>query len=105
MDSAGLPEPSFRHLPASLHLTLVAEPELAQTLADLPADVTPLVPLLLRAARITTSDAMASTGLSRPTAIRYLRLLEDRGFIRHVATSPTDPRATWQLHRGRGLSV
>ncbi len=105
MDSAGLPEPSFRHLPASLHLTLVAEPELAQILADLPADVTPLVHLLLREARITTSDAMESTGLSRPTAIRYLRLLEDRGFIRHVATSPTDPRATWQLHRGRGLSV
>jgi Mn-dependent DtxR family transcriptional regulator len=40
-------------------------------------------------------------GVSRPTALKYLRELRDGDLIEHVGSSFKDPRGFWRLRRGQ----
>ncbi|MEI7743869.1 MAG: ATP-binding protein [Chloroflexota bacterium] len=96
MDRAGLPEPVFIQTGASLRVTFLDDPVGARMRAVLPPGSERFVEHLLRTGRVTTSQTIALLGVSRPTAIGYLRRLEDGGFIEAVRTSPNDPRGFWR---------
>jgi len=96
MDRAGLPEPVFVQTGASLRVTFLDDPVGARILAALPPGSERFVEHLLRTDRVTTSQAITLLGVSRPTAIAYLRRLEAAGFIEAVRTSPNDPRGFWR---------
>jgi ATP-dependent DNA helicase RecG len=96
MDRAGLPEPVFIQTGASLRVTFLDDPVGARILAALPPGSERFVEHLLRTDRVTTSQAITLLGVSRPTAIAYLRRLEAAGFIEAVRTSPNDPRGFWR---------
>ncbi len=96
MERAGLPEPVFVQTAASLRVTLLDDPAGARMLAALPPGSERFVEHLIRTGRVTTSEAVSLLGVSRPTAIAYLRRLEAGGFIEAVRTSPKDPRGFWR---------
>jgi ATP-dependent DNA helicase RecG len=96
MERAGLPEPVFVQTAASLRVTLLDDPAGARMLAALPPGSERFVEHLLRSGRVTTSEAVSLLGVSRPTAIAYLRRLEAGGFIEAIRTSPKDPRGFWR---------
>lgn len=64
--------------------------------AVMPSGSERFVEHLLRTGRVTTSQAITLLGVSRPTAIGYLRGLEESGFVEVVRTSPNDPRGYWR---------
>ncbi len=96
MDRAGLPEPVFVQTGASLRVTFLDDPVGARMLAALPPGSERFVEHLLRTGRVTTSQTITLLGVSRPTAIGYLRQLQAGGFIEAVRTSPNDPRGFWR---------
>lgn len=97
MDRAGLPEPVFVQTPASVRVTFLADPLSARILAALPRGSERFVEHLNRTNRVTTSEAIQLLGVSRPTAIAYLRRLEEAGYLEAVRKSPTDPRGFWRI--------
>jgi len=97
MGRAGLPEPVFFQSPASLRVTFLADPLSARILAALPPGSERFVEHLSRTGRVTTSQAIQLLGVSRPTAVSYLRRLESAGLIEAVRTSPKDPRGYWRM--------
>ncbi len=100
MERAGLPDPVFVQTGASVRVTFLDDPIAARMRAGLPPGSERFVEHLLRTGRMTTSDAIELLGVSRPTAIGYLRRLEEGGFIEAVRTSPKDPRGFWRLTGG-----
>lgn len=98
MERAGLPDPVFVQRPASLLVNLVANPEQARELRMLPARLERLVEAMRSNGRLTTADAMRLSGQSRPTVLRHLALLVERGLIEHVGPA-RDPQGYWRLRR------
>ena len=96
MEKAGLPDPVFVQAGASLRVTFLDNPVGARMRALLPPGSDWFVEHLLRTGRVTTSQAITLLGVSRPTAIGYLRRLEVVGFVEAVRTSPNDPRGYWR---------
>jgi ATP-dependent DNA helicase RecG len=47
---------------------------------------------------VSTGDIADALGVSQPTAIRYLKAMQDAGLIDWVGKSVRDPRAYWRLH-------
>src|SRR3990172_7076662 len=88
MGRAGLPEPVFAQTGASLRVTFLADPLSARILAVLPRGSERFVEHLNRTGRVTTSEAIQLLGVSRPTAISYLRRLEEGGLLESVRRSP-----------------
>ncbi len=82
---------------ASLRVTFLADPMSARILAALPRGSERFVEYLNRTGRVTTSQAIQLLGVSRPTAIGYLRRLEEAGLITAFRTSPNDPRGFWRV--------
>jgi ATP-dependent DNA helicase RecG len=97
MERAGLPDPVFVQSPASLRVTFLEDQLLARIVRTLPPGSERFVEHLNRTGRVTTSEALQLLGVSRPTAIDYLRRLEDAGYINSVRSSPTDPHGFWRL--------
>ena len=104
MERAGLPDPVFEQRPASVRVSLSADPVLARAVRALPARLDRLHQAVSRAGRLTTLEAMRVLGQSRPTVLRNLRLLEARGLIEHVGASK-DPGGFWRIALPAGQST
>ncbi len=96
MAQAGLPEPLYEQGPASVRVTLKADPIGARILEALPRGSGRFVEFVTRHGRVTTSEAVNLMGRSRPTALRYLRRLESAGLLERVG-STYSPTAYWRL--------
>lgn len=101
MAAVGLPDPIITQGDASVRVTLLGEPALARLSAAIPgAAGARLAEHLHRVGWITSREAGALLGVSRATALKRLRALVEVGVLEWVASSTTDPTASWQL-RGR----
>ena len=98
MQRAGLPAPLYEQGPASVRLTLRADPLSARILERLPSGSGRFAEHLTQRQRVTTTEAVDLFARSRPTALRYLRRLERAGLIERVG-STHDPTAYWRLVR------
>lgn len=104
MERAGLPDPIYAQGPASVAVTLLADPLAARLLRQLPRGSERFVEYFARRGSVTTQEASNLLGVSRPTARGYLEQIASLGLIDHVGSSRTDPRGFWRLHRvGRGV--
>lgn len=101
MERAGLPDPILHPGPASLRVVFLADPLAARVLARLPAGSERFAEHLARTGQVTTIEAVDLLGVSRPTALTYLRRLADADLIEAVRMSPNDPRGFWRLRRAR----
>lgn len=86
--------------PASVRVTLLADPLAARILDRLPAGSERFAEYLSRSGRVTTTEAVDLLQASRPTVLKYLHDLAAQGLIEHVGTSLKDPRGFWRLSRG-----
>ncbi len=102
MERAGLPDPVYLQGPASVQVTLLADPLARRILSRLPAGSERFAEFLTRRGRVTTTEAVQLFGTSRPTALNYLHDLTEAGLIEHVGSSLKDPRGFWRLRRGEG---
>jgi len=102
MERAGLPDPVYSEGPASVRVTLLADPLAGRILDHLPRGSERFVEYLSRAGRVTTTQAVELLAASRPTVLRYLHDLAAQGLIEHTGTSLKDPRGYWRLSRGGG---
>ena len=102
MHFAGLPNPVYSDRASSVQVTLLADPLAGRILALLPAGSEQFVEFLSGRDKITTTEAVDLLGASRPTVLKYLKELSEKGIIRHVGKSPKDPRGYWELRRGGG---
>lgn len=98
MQRAGLPAPFYEQGPASVRLTLRADPLSARILERLPSGSGRFAEHLTQRERVTTTEAVNLFERSRPTTLRYLRNLERAGLIERVG-STHDPTAYWRLVR------
>lgn len=96
MARVGLPEPLYEQGPASVRVTLRADPTGARMLDLLPTGSGRFVEYVTQRGRVTTSEAVDLLGRARPTALRYLRRLEGAGLLERVG-STYDPTAYWRL--------
>lgn len=96
MERAGFPPPIYAQGAASVRVTFLFEWVFRQVLEELPIGAERFVEHLSRSGRVTTTEAMDLLGMSRPTALNWLRRLADAKLLRHVGTSLKDPRGFWQ---------
>jgi ATP-dependent DNA helicase RecG len=97
MRSAGLADPLYEQTPASVRLTLSAEPRDRELDLRLPRDSRVIVAALRDAGRLSTGEVAEILVVSRVTAGDRLRALRDAGLVAWTGKSPTDPRASWSL--------
>ncbi|HEU0116912.1 MAG TPA: helix-turn-helix domain-containing protein, partial [Thermomicrobiales bacterium] len=100
MGSFGLPDPEFRQESASVRVTLYnrfRDRQRSVMVDSVPPQIRPLAGELFARGRLTTSEAAALLGVSRPTATRYLNQLAEYGLIERVGAGQTDPTAYWRL--------
>ena len=98
MRERGLTDPSYVQSAGSVRLVLWAtrriDPETARAL---PAGAVALLSTMQRFGyAVSTGEAKDLAGVSRPTALRYLRALERSGLVTWTGQSATDPQARWQ---------
>lgn len=96
MERAGFPPPLYTQGPASVRVTFLFESVFGRMLQVLPLGAERFVEHLSRTGRVTTTEAMDLLGMSRPTALSWLRALADAKLVQHVGTSLKDPRGFWQ---------
>jgi ATP-dependent DNA helicase RecG len=99
MNRAGLPDPVYQQGPASVRVTLLADPLAGRILDRLPSGSERFVEYLSRMGRVTTTQATELLAVTRPTVLKYLHDLAEHGLIEHVGTSLKDPRGFWRLTR------
>lgn len=99
MRASGLTDPLYRQTSGSVRLTLSAASAIpADVLADLPRGAEQLLSLLRRAGHpLGTGEIADTAGIARPTVLRQLNALRDRGIVEWNGKSPKDPRATWRV--------
>jgi ATP-dependent DNA helicase RecG len=101
MSRVGLPDPVYAERSTSVQVGLLADPLAGRLLERLPRGSERFVEFLSRGDRVTTTQAVELLGVSRPTALKYLRELRDGDLIEHVGSSFKDPRGFWRLQRGQ----
>lgn len=97
MHLAGLSDPRYTQTAGSVRLMLSCQPadrELEQRLLPGARDV---LRAINEAGRLSTGDAVRTTGQSRPSVLRHLRTLEAEGLVEWVGQSTKDPRAYWRV--------
>ena len=96
MRIAGLSGPIYTQTSGSVHLTLSStfRGGLAET--EMSPGAGAILRLLRQADRASTGELVRELGISRPTALRMLRRLEDAGLAEWVGQSKRDPRAFWR---------
>lgn len=99
MREHGLTDPRYTESAGSVRLVLEAaerlDPETARGLAPGALDL--LSGLRQIGGPVSTGEAQEWAGVSRPTALRYLRALQRAGLVRWTGTTPNDPQARWAL--------
>lgn len=97
MRLAGLVDPLYEQTPASVKLTLLAEPLDRRLEARLPRGSRRIMAALRDGGHLSTGEVAEAVGISRPTASSHLRALRDAGLVVWTGKSPNDPRASWSL--------
>jgi ATP-dependent DNA helicase RecG len=97
MRSAGLTDPIYRQSPASVQLTLSADPADRALEERLPPQARVITSALREAGRLSTGEIGELLGLSRPAVLSRLGALRELGLIAWVGKSRNDPRAYWTL--------
>lgn len=97
MRLAGLVDPLYEETPASVRLTLLAEPVDRRLEARLPRGARTIMAALRDAGQLSTGEVAETVGVSRVTASRHLSILRDAGLVVWTGKSPKDPRASWSL--------
>lgn len=97
MRLAGLVDPLYEETPASVKLTLLAEPVDRRLEARLPRGARAIMAALREAGQLSTGEVAEAVGISRVTASKHLGILRDSGLIVWTGKSPNDPRASWSL--------
>jgi ATP-dependent DNA helicase RecG len=100
MSRVGLPDPVYAEGPAWVRVTLLTDPLGRRLLDELPLGSARFVEHLSRTGRVTTTEAVQLLSMSRPTVLKHLHHLAERGLIQHTGTSLKDPRGFWRLVRG-----
>lgn len=99
MRERGLVDPAYSQSAGSVQLVLRAadriDPETARALSPGAVDLLSLLTQV--GSPVSTGDAQDLVGVSRPTALRYLRSLERSGLVSWTGLSSTDPHARWVL--------
>ena len=97
MESMRLPRPVLWERPGGVELTLYNAPADQSRLEDLPRFTQELLERMKRADRVRTGELVEMVGVTRPTILRHLNALRDRGLIRWVGLNATDPQAYWTV--------
>ncbi|WP_053203285.1 ATP-binding protein [Jiangella muralis] len=97
--SAGLTDPIYSQHQASVRLVLSAADAIpAEVRERLPRGALAVLDAMRRANRpLGTGQVEELVGITRPTALRQLRALQDERLVRWEGNSSKDPRATWRL--------
>ncbi|WP_199701538.1 ATP-binding protein [Jiangella rhizosphaerae] len=97
--AAGLTDPIYSQGPASVRLVLSAADAIpADVRQRLPRGALAVLDAMRRANRpLGTGQVEELVGITRPTALRQLRALQEEGLVRWEGNSSKDPRATWRL--------
>jgi ATP-dependent DNA helicase RecG len=99
MELAGLPDPKIEQRPASVVVTLLANPELARLLRTLPQRLAKSLEVLTQRRFVSTRELMEAIGVSRPTALKYLAELERLELVEHYDRAPKDPYGYWGVKK------
>ena len=99
MRSRGLVDPMYTQTSGAVRLVLMASDALPlDVLARLTPSARNALDVLRQAARpLGTGEVAELAGVTRMTATRALRQLQEEELVRWQGNSPRDPRATWQL--------
>ncbi|MDN4475324.1 ATP-binding protein [Demequina sp. SYSU T00192] len=99
MRERGLSDPLYEQGSGHVRLTLLSQARVNdQVLASLPTQARALFKMLEGVDRpMRTGDVVDLAGMSRPTVLKYLRILEDAGLVEWRGQSPNDRTATWGL--------
>jgi ATP-dependent DNA helicase RecG len=98
MRIAGLEDPLYKQTPGSTVLTLSATTRLSTKLGrELPSYSRTIMEVIRSAGGISTGDIADAVGLSRPTTLKRLTVLQDAGLVEWVGKTSRDPRAYWRL--------
>lgn len=95
MVSSGREPPDIRYLEGAVRVILRAQVGGRERERGLPPLALKIVEHLDEAGRLRTGELVQLTGSARPTVLRALALLQQRGDVRHVAMSRHDPNAYW----------
>ena len=93
----GLAEPLYTQTAAAVRLTLSAVLVDLELAARLPGQYPRILEILRGETPASTGDIAEALSVSQPTAIRYLKAMQDAGLIDWAGKSPRDPRAYWRL--------
>ena len=98
MRERGLTDPTYVQSAGSVRLVLWATERIdPETARGLPEGAVALFSRMQRFGHaLSTGEAQDLVGVSRPTALRYLRALERSGLVTWSGQSATDPQARWQ---------
>ena len=99
MRAIGLTDPIYSQSSSSVTLTLSAAHAIdARVFEGLPRSAPKIVDSLRLAGRdLGTGEIADMVGVARPTALRSLRELAQRGIVAWQGNSERDPRASWKL--------
>jgi ATP-dependent DNA helicase RecG len=95
MESTGRQRPVVEQTSGGVLVTLLSRVYDVDETYGLPDSTLKLLRQMAIVERAQTGELAGKVGISRPVALRSLRLLESRGLVRHVAIGPTDPKAYW----------
>lgn len=96
MKRAGLPDPVFQQMPASVRVTLRFDTLAGRLLAGLSPALQRLFELIQQGGQVTTAELTERLGRSRPTVLNGLRQLVAEGLVEHAGSSLNDPRGYWR---------
>ena len=97
MVSSGREPPDIRFPNGAVRVILRAQVGGRMRESGLPPLALRIIEHIEQAGRLRTGELVGLTGSARPTVLRSLALLEERGDVRHVAMSRHDPNAYWTL--------
>ena len=97
MRLVGLDDPLYHQTSGSVQLTLSGTPTQHRLDQAWPSTVREIIASLRAGERMSTGELADAVGVARPTAIRHLTELRERGVVEWVGKSAKDPRAFWRL--------
>lgn len=98
MRANGLADPVYEQGSGHVRVTLISRARIGERLmAQLPARGRDVLASLRGEGRaMRTGEVQSATGLSRPTVIKYLTLLQDAGLVEWSGANSSDKTATWR---------
>lgn len=99
MRDAGFADPQYQQFTEAVRLTLFSETATARVVPEnMSATATRIVnELKLAGQPLGTGQLTALLGLARPTVLRHLNTLRDKGLVQWQGRNKRDPQATWSV--------